>query len=152
MTVATIKVLLSHLFRIRSLIVSVVGCKSIHKISRMFSYSLSFVQEKHNIFGAKCQGFFTLCSATQLSVCFVKGNISYGVHSIALYPCPVKYFKSRARVSGFQDTYTTRFGASFTTEERNASSLPALGGSINTTSTFAPCSAIPTITSPASAL
>ena len=60
------------------------------------------------------------------------------------------YFKSLARVSGLQEIYTIRFGSSVTTEERNFSSLPARGGSINTTSAVSPCTAIDSINTPAS--
>ena len=44
------------------------------------------------------------CSATIVSTCRVKGNISYGEHSFIRYPCLVKYFRSLASVSGPQDT------------------------------------------------
>ena len=46
----------------------------------------------------------TRCSATTHSICFVKGNISYGEHSFIRHPCLVKYFRSLASVSGPQDT------------------------------------------------
>ena len=38
------------------------------------------------------------------------------------------YAKSLAKVSGLQEMYTTVFGDIFIREERNFSSLPALGG------------------------
>ena len=60
--------------------------------------------------------------------------MSTGTAFSTLYPFFVKYFKSLANVSGLHDTYTTFLGASFTTELIKFSSLPALGGSINTTS------------------
>ena len=60
------------------------------------------------------------------------------------------YAKSLAKVSGLQEMYTTVFGDIFIREERNFSSLPALGGAINTTSGFSLSSAIASINSPAS--
>ena len=60
------------------------------------------------------------------------------------------YAKSLDRVSGLQEMYTTVFGDIFIREERNFSSLPALGGSINTTLGFSPSSQTDSINSPAS--
>ena len=57
-----------------------------------------------------------------------------------------------ACVSGLQEIYKIRPGFSFRTDCKNASSLPLLGGSINTTSACSPCPDICTINFPASAV
>lgn len=44
------------------------------------------------------------CIRTTVSTCPVNGNMSNGLHSFASYPCFVKYFTSRASVSGLQET------------------------------------------------
>ena len=85
------------------------------------------------------------------SIWFVWGNMCTGYKNSTFQPWEVRYRKSRACVSGFQEIYTSFSGERRHTEDRNASSLPARGGSIMTTSTFSPDSAISTMNSPASA-
>ena len=82
----------------------------------------------------------------------VNGKQSYGVARFTAYPCFVRYFKSLASVSGPHDTYTTLSGDSLTTDDKNSSLLPVLGGSIMTTSAFSPFCAISTMNFPASSL
>lgn len=63
---------------------------------------------KHHMAGKvpKSKDFYkvSLCSNTIVSTCSVAGNISTGTAVTALYPCLVRYLRSRASVVGSQDT------------------------------------------------
>ena len=117
-----------------------------------FSYASQLIARisKSLTFGMVYSPCFFLKTAI-FSIWFVWGNMSTGCRNSTFQPWEVRYRKSRACVSGLQEIYTSFSGERRHTEDRNASSLPARGGSIMTTSTFSPDSAISTMNSPASA-
>ena len=89
-------------------------------------------------------------SITTVSTCPVNGNISTPHASFASYPFLLNPARSLARVSGPQETYTTRAGFQVATAFTNSSVLPLRGGTMNTTSAFPPWEAIWTMNFPAS--
>lgn len=86
------------------------------------------------------------------STCPTQGNISTIQHSSARYPSFFNTPKSLPKLTGLQEIYTIFPGPSKAALRRNSSELPFLGGSMSSTSAFAPSSAICVKNRPASAL